>query len=1606
MPISQVFLSNTFNEFRQTTNLVIDEINALTNGTGVLVVDSTTPLTGTFTIDGNLVVTGETTFVESSTLSVHDNMIYLNYADGPFTITNVTNTGTAVTYTIDSEIENTDFQVGWTAVITGVNPSAYNISGLIDSIDTGANSFTILSTATGVYVNGGTVTAKVGANVDLGWAGGYQTNPTDINTYAHAGIFRDATDGVFKIYEGYTLEPESQVNIDTTHSSFSYASVAGKTFTSNNVITDDVVADGNFVIGKLYNIVVEGTTVWTEVGATTGSVGEQFEATATGSTSPGTGTAREAEYETTAITINSNFGDLVAQRTYIDFVFTDDNSNETPQVRIGAQVGDNDKNALGTVEEGHGAFVIYTNNADTGAGPAGASLVERMRVDHLGNVGFNEQTGTTAKMTWDASAESLNFDDNSKAIFGAGSDLQIYHDGSNSYVSDVGIGSLILRGTNLFLQNGDGSQDYITGSNGDAVNIKHAGSTKLTTTATGVDVTGTVVSDGLTVDTATGSASPTPSKITIATSTSASDWSTTAPWGRLAFYSADASAGGAKEEVTLDVISAQTDGGVADFTINTYNSGAKERFRISHDGDISFYDDTGVSQSFFWDSSAESLGIGTSSVDSLLHLSSSSGPELRIENADTSLAEGQVVGSLVFEQNDASSGGAGISGRIQMRSAARPDSGIYFGTAADMDFLVSGDSSGAASDGATKTAMTIRAGTGNVGINKIDPETLLQIGNGEERLHGEEHQIAHSSFDLFTNWQSDTAGKGAMLTFSDYYNDGAFRRTTRAGIKGVTRYVGNNASGALTFYTNPSAADSLFPRMTIDEAGKVGIRSNTGAYAATWLHVDGDATVNTIGTTEVLRVARPVTNAVSFDQYAAFKIGRHTLAGGSFESHTRLDIDLRDNTSTSNSDTNVMTLLNNGNVGIGETNPLVKLHVKGETSGLDADVATFRSTSGAFNIKCSDLSATNPTWTLRTFDSEPLAFGQGIEERMRLDASGNLLVAGISALTTSTSIEPRFQIIGQSAETGSMYISRDEDSISPAAIYGYKSRNSGAIVLDNDSLFSINVEGSDGVGPIRAGSIGFEVDGTPATNNIPTAIVFERSNGAAGLTESMRIGSNGNVGIGTNDPKSLLHVSNSSFTRSYTDLNTVIWNGNTSIPENTSYRRLRININAIRSSARIRLTVTPENTAGVAAMVGSVLEGDIWRADGGAVIVLTSIQNGGRPVSAGAIRLLEPTTSGGAIFFGFAAGNNGTSVTYNVAVKLEMVTMSPENFTFEEVTGTTPHTGDDVTGTAFYSGDGARRLDIDSDGNVGIGTTIPENPLHVNNTTATSQILVQGDSNDASIKFNKSGQTFVVGIDATDNSFRIADNSALGTNDRLTIDISGNLLVGKTSENTTTVGIQARADGLFAAVKASAESAIFGRNTDDGNIVLFRKDGAPVGSIGTKSDSLFIHSPDGTNGAGLKITDGAVVPCNSDGTGSDNDTDFGNSGARFKDLYLSGSVITPSGTQISGTATTTTTAATTIISYAIADYSGAELTITATDTVTKERHITKLLTTHDVDGLDPAPVATQYASVFTTNELADFDVIYNGLNVEIQVTSSSTNETDYVVMGHALSVIS
>ena len=108
-------------------------------------------------------------------------------------------------------------------------------------------------------------------------------------------------------------------------------------------------------------------------------------------------------------------------------------------------------------------------------------------------------TGASYNAVWDSSDNALEFADNAKAVFGAGSDLQIYHDGSNSFIRDAGTGNLVIRGTNLNLQK-DGGESYITMVADGAVSLFYDNAAKLATTSTGIDVTGTVVSDGLTVD--------------------------------------------------------------------------------------------------------------------------------------------------------------------------------------------------------------------------------------------------------------------------------------------------------------------------------------------------------------------------------------------------------------------------------------------------------------------------------------------------------------------------------------------------------------------------------------------------------------------------------------------------------------------------------------------------------------------------------------------------------------------------------------------------------------------------------------------------------------------------------------------------------------------------------------------------------------------------------------------------------------------------------------------------------------------------------------------------------------------------------------------------
>ena len=128
---------------------------------------------------------------------------------------------------------------------------------------------------------------------------------------------------------------------------------------------------------------------------------------------------------------------------------------------------------------------------------------QRLKIANNGAVVFYEDTGATAKLTWSASTEDLNFAHNVKATFGGGDDLQIYHDGSHSYIADVGVGNLWIGGENVHIGNPDADEFYIQTVNNGAVTLFHNNSPKIATTSTGIDVTGTAKVTQLNVRTGT-----------------------------------------------------------------------------------------------------------------------------------------------------------------------------------------------------------------------------------------------------------------------------------------------------------------------------------------------------------------------------------------------------------------------------------------------------------------------------------------------------------------------------------------------------------------------------------------------------------------------------------------------------------------------------------------------------------------------------------------------------------------------------------------------------------------------------------------------------------------------------------------------------------------------------------------------------------------------------------------------------------------------------------------------------------------------------------------------------------------------------------------------
>ena len=202
-----------------------------------------------------------------------------------------------------------------------------------------------------------------------------------------------------------------------------------------------------------------------------------------------------AASSTTAIAGNITVGgtvdgrDLATDGSKLDGIEASADVTDTANVTAAGALMDSEVTNLAQVK----AF----NSADYATAAQGSTADSALQ-----NV--SEDTTPQLGGDLDTNSNNINFADNDKANFGAGNDLQIYHNGSASIIQDTGSGDLFLAGdNNVTITNSDFSENkakFI--SNGGAV-LYYNNNPTVTVTSTGIDVTNTVTADGLTVDTNT-----------------------------------------------------------------------------------------------------------------------------------------------------------------------------------------------------------------------------------------------------------------------------------------------------------------------------------------------------------------------------------------------------------------------------------------------------------------------------------------------------------------------------------------------------------------------------------------------------------------------------------------------------------------------------------------------------------------------------------------------------------------------------------------------------------------------------------------------------------------------------------------------------------------------------------------------------------------------------------------------------------------------------------------------------------------------------------------------------------------------------------------------
>ena len=605
-------------------------------------------------------------------------------------------------------------------------------------------------------------------------------------------------------------------------------------------------------------------------------------------------------------------------------------------------LGDDKKILLGAGDDfrlDHDGSNSFINNL------TGAFILRQSQDD--GNIAFqcdDGSGGVTEYFRLDGGSEqnvvskNMRFEDSIQCQFGAGTDLRIYHNGSNSFIQDTGTGGLVISTSLLEVYNAAVDEFMIVGTENGAVDLYHNGSKKFETTANGVNIVDSELGIGAGHGTSSAGNAVVFAPYGLGTNIAGGELqfyggrsTGTAAGGSIKFYTSPTGSSGSSANSHIQALSIDSsqnatfagnisiagghgfaNDGNGDLEIS---SGSSDSMNIISNGSMSIR--TGGNNERLGIDSSGRVGIGTTSPAVLLHVTGSAEETFRLDNSGDTAA-------IHFRRGGVIKGILGYSNGSTIASAADADDMVLRAEGTKKLHLAnSGD-----------VALTVDTNE-NVGIGTTSPSTALEVIGDIKIKEGS----GHSNYALLD-------ASEALLT--------------------LETYSVNTSSFAADIIFKPAGTE----RMRIADDGNVGIGTTSpsqkldvnGATNSKGLLING---LHTFGASSAQSIE--LNNAAtSYGVIRAFQgtdatgvihfFGRSWTGGSSvgmvnIEGHNGVSIGTWNSPSTST------TFLTSGNVGIGTASPDFDLDVAGSIGiddkiyhngdhntfiGFGADTQTFR----------------------------------------------------------------------------------------------------------------------------------------------------------------------------------------------------------------------------------------------------------------------------------------------------------------------------------------------------------------------------------------------------------------------------------------------------------------------------------------------------------------------------------------------------------------------------------------------------------------------------------------------------------------------------------------